>query len=66
MYEHVRAQFVQHQSSVGFVRSCVQVWGGFGIVFIAIYTAKLAAFMVEIGKIHTASNIHGIVVSNLS
>ncbi|CAF4735647.1 unnamed protein product, partial [Rotaria sp. Silwood2] len=37
------------------------VWGGFGIVFIAIYTAKLAAFMVDTGQTDTASNIQGIV-----
>jgi hypothetical protein len=40
-----------------------QVWGGFGIVFIAIYTAKLAAFMVEIAETQTATNVQGIVVS---
>ncbi|CAF4340726.1 unnamed protein product, partial [Rotaria magnacalcarata] len=39
------------------------VWGGFGIVFIAIYTAKLAAFMVDTGRTHSASTIQGIVVS---
>ncbi|CAF3314780.1 unnamed protein product [Rotaria socialis] len=37
------------------------VWGGFGIVFIAIYTAKLAAFMVEIAETQTATNVQGIV-----
>ncbi|CAF1208716.1 unnamed protein product [Rotaria magnacalcarata] len=37
------------------------VWGGFGIVFIAIYTAKLAAFMVDTGRTHSASTIQGIV-----
>ncbi|CAF4504812.1 unnamed protein product [Rotaria sp. Silwood1] len=37
------------------------VWGGFGIVFIAIYTAKLAAFMVDTARTDTANNIHGII-----
>ncbi|UJR14140.1 hypothetical protein I4U23_001134 [Adineta vaga] len=37
------------------------VWGGFGIVFIAIYTAKLAAFMVETGRTHTETVVHNIV-----
>ncbi|CAF0746785.1 unnamed protein product [Rotaria sp. Silwood1] len=37
------------------------VWGGFGIVFIAIYTAKLAAFMVEIEETQIATNVQGIV-----
>ncbi|CAF1117625.1 unnamed protein product [Rotaria sordida] len=37
------------------------VWGGFGIVFIAIYTAKLAAFMVDNAQTNTASNIQDIV-----
>ncbi|UJR33028.1 hypothetical protein I4U23_020487 [Adineta vaga] len=37
------------------------VWGGFGIVFIAIYTAKLASFMVEIDEGHTETHIHGVV-----
>ena len=43
----------------------VQVWGGFGIVFIAIYTAKLAAFMVEIVETQTAANVHGIIVRQI-
>ncbi|CAF1539939.1 unnamed protein product [Didymodactylos carnosus] len=37
------------------------VWGGFGIVFIAIYTAKLASFMVELGDVHVASDVQGII-----
>ncbi|CAF1181412.1 unnamed protein product [Adineta ricciae] len=37
------------------------VWGGFGIVFIAIYTAKLAAFMVETGRTHTETVVHSMV-----
>ncbi|CAF2999809.1 unnamed protein product [Rotaria sp. Silwood2] len=37
------------------------VWGGFGIVFIAIYTAKLAAFMVEVAETQTASNVQGLI-----
>ncbi|CAF0763066.1 unnamed protein product [Adineta steineri] len=37
------------------------VWGGFCIVFIAIYTAKLAAFMVEIDETHAATNVLGVV-----
>ncbi|CAF1549303.1 unnamed protein product, partial [Didymodactylos carnosus] len=37
------------------------VWGGFGIVFIAIYTAKLAAFMVELGDVQLASDVQGII-----
>lgn len=42
-----------------------QVWGGFGIVFIAIYTAKLAAFMVEMGRIYSAKNLRDITVEKL-
>ncbi|CAF0771859.1 unnamed protein product [Rotaria sordida] len=37
------------------------VWGGFGIVFVAIYTAKLASFMVEIAETQTATNVQGLV-----
>lgn len=40
----------------------LQVWGGFGIVIIAIYTAKLAAFMVELPEDQTAKTLKGIIV----
>jgi len=44
------------------ISSLFQVWGGFGIVFIAIYTAKLAAFMVELPETQTSKTLKGIIV----
>ncbi|CAF0912043.1 unnamed protein product [Adineta ricciae] len=37
------------------------VWGGFGIVFIAIYTAKLASFMVEIDEAQSETKVQDVV-----
>ena len=60
-----KCKFQSYKTLKIFMHYLIKVWGGFSIVFIAIYTAKLAAFMVETGREHTASNIHEIIVSRL-
>ncbi len=57
-----KCKFFLIQKKTILLKILIQVWGGFGIVFIAIYTAKLAAFMVEIAETQTATNVHEIVV----